>query len=181
MVDTRWSPTHAQVGRFSKRDPRTEGHGFTEAGCSRWRQFAAGRESQTSVRQQVGGSTNGKRFRRKPSPARIRSRSRFAPNLVMRQSFRAGPEIQSLVINPSRRTVVAITNHYLASRGPQTVVKVQSEDSMDGTTAAVLVGGAPARAALAVVATHTGSDVVHFAQPSVTAYTQRACSRPVHL
>lgn len=35
MVDTRWSPTHAQVGRFNKRDPRTEGHDFTEAGCGR--------------------------------------------------------------------------------------------------------------------------------------------------
>ncbi|GAA5958404.1 hypothetical protein JCM8115_002456 [Rhodotorula mucilaginosa] len=43
---------------------------------------------------------------------------------------------------------------------------------MDGSTAAVLVGGALVRAALAVVATHTGSDVVYFAQPSVTAYTQ---------
>lgn len=52
---------------------------------------------------------------------------------------------------------------------------------MDGNTAAVLAGGALVRAALAVIAIHTGTDVVHFAQPSVTAYTQRACSRQCDL
>ncbi|GAA5985128.1 hypothetical protein JCM10908_002533 [Rhodotorula pacifica] len=43
---------------------------------------------------------------------------------------------------------------------------------MDRSTAAVLTGGALVRAALAVVASHTGSDLVQFAQPSITAYTQ---------
>ncbi|GAA5867585.1 hypothetical protein JCM3774_001519 [Rhodotorula dairenensis] len=43
---------------------------------------------------------------------------------------------------------------------------------MDRRTAAVLAAGALVRAALAVVATETGSDLVQFAQPSLTAYTQ---------
>lgn len=45
---------------------------------------------------------------------------------------------------------------------------------MDRSTAAVLASGTLVRAALAVVATKAGSDLVQFAQPGLTAYTQRA-------
>ena len=71
-------PTHAQVGRFSKRDPRTESHGFAKAGCNR----VAVVEGYVGVQEKcltaVGGLEPRKEVSPPPSPEQEKP---VAPNL----------------------------------------------------------------------------------------------------